>query len=205
MKRCTNGHFYDEEKYDHCPQCDIDENYSSGVGALETNRQYVSNNGIYESGRYSSQYVNEAVYGGDGYTEGYGYLDHYNDKEGEETVALYKKVKGFSPVVGWLVCVEGASKGKDFSIRPERNFIGRDASMDICIGGDNTISSKKHAIISYNPKEAVFRVMPGEGHGIVYLNNNEVFGAEKLKRGDIIQVGETNLIFVPLCGEDFTW
>lgn len=204
MKRCTNGHFYDEEKYTHCPQCDI-ENDSSQTVALESNRRYVNSNPSYGSGMYSPQHTNENVYGTDGYTEGYGYLDHYNEQEGDETVALYKKVKGFSPVVGWLVCVEGASKGKDFVIRPERNFIGRDPSMDICIGGDNTISSKKHAIISYNPKEAIFRVMPGEGHGIVYLNNNEVCSAEKLKRGDIIQVGETNLIFVPLCGEDFTW
>lgn len=213
MKRCKKGHYYDEQQYDHCPRCDMESNEDSETVAIETDRKfsrsssYGSNSYAGESNIYSGSYSEheEPVYGTDGYTEGYGYLDYYNDTSGEETVGLYRKVKGFSPVVGWLVCVDGASKGKDFAIRPERNFIGRDPSMDICIGGDNTISARKHAIISYNPKESVFRVLPGEGHGIVYLNNKEVFNAEELKRGDMIQIGQTNMIFIPLCGEDFTW
>lgn len=204
MKRCKNGHKYDETQYDSCPECNIEND--SKTSAFTSNKGFKSNfgsqppfidynssdNRYYESsdtGLYSSE----------------GYLDSYVNDEGMHTVGLYKKIKGFDPVVGWLVCVEGASRGKDFIIKAERNFIGHDPSMDIRIDGDNTISAKKHAIISFNPKENIFRVIPGDGHGIVYLNNKEVFTAEKLKKGDIIQVGQTHLVFVPLCDETFSW
>ena len=71
--------------------------------------------------------------------------------------------------------------------------------------GDNSISANKHAIISYNPKELAFRLYPGESHGIVYVNNKEVYTAEELKHGDTIQIGQTTLLFVPLCNEKFSW
>ncbi|MGM9937742.1 MAG: FHA domain-containing protein [Candidatus Ornithomonoglobus sp.] len=205
MKMCRNGHRYDETQYDSCPQCDIEND--SKTTAFTSNKQFRSNMTprqdfrSYNSSdnRYSNISSDESMYSSEGY------LDSYVDDSDMHTVGLYKKIKGFDPVVGWLVCIEGASKGKDFIIKAERNFIGHDPSMDICIAGDNTISAKKHAIISFNPKENVFRVGPGDGHGIVYLNNNEVFTAEKLKRNDVIQIGQTSLMFIPFCDENFAW
>ncbi len=204
MRKCKNGHTYDETQYESCPQCDIENDsktaaftsnkrFKSSMPSGSAFRDYSSSNNRFDDSMSDRLYSSE------------GYLDSYVDDYDMHTVGLYKKIKGFDPVVGWLVCVEGASKGKDFIIRAERNFIGHDPSMDICISGDNTISAKKHAIISFNPKENTFRVIPGDGHGIINLNNNEVFNAEKLKRGDIIQIGQTNLIFIPLCDENFSW
>ena len=52
------------------------------------------------------------------------------------------------PVVTWLVCIDGPSKGRDYRIHSQNNFIGRSRSMDICIEGDNTISSERSAVLS---------------------------------------------------------
>lgn len=202
MKICKNGHRYDEMQYDRCPQCEIEN---------ESRTMAFTSNG--NAGNYTNN--NRNVYGASrgGYYDSYGntmyesrtYLDDLDDDQGMHTVGVYEKVKGFDPVVGWLVCVEGASKGKDFRIHAERNFIGRGSSSDICILGDNTISERMHAVISFNPKENIFRINPGEARGIIYLNDNEVFNAEVLKKGDVIQIGQTHLMFIPLCDDSFSW
>jgi hypothetical protein len=78
------------------------------------------------------------------------------------------------PVVGWLVCVAGPDKGRDYRIHAERNFIGRGADMDIAVAGDEQISRKNHAVISYNPKRHTFTIAPGDSHGLTYLNDDEL-------------------------------
>ena len=77
--------------------------------------------------------------------------------------------------------------------------------MDIVITGDLKISSENHAKISYSEKNNRFNLLPGEGRNIIYLNDEEVFSPMPLKAYDLIDFGETKLVFVPLCGEHFTW
>lgn len=124
---------------------------------------------------------------------------------GGKTVALMKKEKGIDPVVGWLVCVNGPDRGVDYRIKGEKNFIGRANNMDICVAHDETISRENHAAVSYNSKKKSFKVLPGEGRGLVYLNGDEVDGPLELEKGDKIELGQTALMFVPLCGDDFDW
>jgi hypothetical protein len=123
----------------------------------------------------------------------------------QKTVALMKKAMGIDPVVGWLVCIEGADKGKDYRIRAQRNFIGRGETMDICIRGDETISRENHTIISYNEKNNGFKIAPGDSKGITYLNDEEVLMAMNITSYDVIEIGKTKLVFIPLCGERFKW
>ena len=112
---------------------------------------------------------------------------------------------GVEPVVGWLVCTEGPSRGKSYTIRGGINAIGRGDRMDITITGDRTISMENHAKISYSDRNNRFNLLPGDGRNIVYLNGEEVFSATPLQAYDLIDFGETKLLFVPLCGERFTW
>lgn len=121
------------------------------------------------------------------------------------TVGLFRKKTGIDPVVGWLVCVAGADKGRDYRLRSDRNSIGRSPNMDVCINGDDTISRERHAYVSFNPKKNVFTLAPGEGRGLIYLNDEEVTGATPLKAYDRIELGDTTLLFMPLCGEQFEW
>ena len=122
-----------------------------------------------------------------------------------KTVGMMQSQMGFDPVVGWLACVAGPSRGKSYTIRGGVNAIGRSERMDIVITGDLKISSENHAKISYSDKHNRFNLLPGEGRNIVYLNDEEVFTPMPLKAYDLIDFGETKLLFVPLCGERFTW
>ena len=122
-----------------------------------------------------------------------------------QTVGMMQSQMGFDPVVGWLACVAGPSKGKSYTIRGGINAIGRSERMDIMVTGDLKISAENHAKISYSEKNNRFNLLPGEGRNIVYLNNEEVFAPMPLCAYDIIDFGETRLLFVPLCGEKFTW
>ena len=122
-----------------------------------------------------------------------------------KTVGMMQSQMGFDPVVGWLACVEGPSRGKSYTVRGGVNAIGRSERMDIVITGDLKISSENHAKISYSDKHNRFNLLPGEGRNIVYLNDEEVFTPMPLRAYDLIDFGETKLLFVPLCGERFTW
>jgi hypothetical protein len=127
------------------------------------------------------------------------------DSQGEETRAIMHKKSGYDPVVGWLICIEGADKGRDYRLHTERNFIGRDPTMDVCISGDNTIARHKHAILSFNPRKNSYRLAPGDTRGMIYLNDEEVDMPQTLNAYDVIEIGETKLLFMPLCGERFQW
>ena len=122
-----------------------------------------------------------------------------------KTVGMMQSQMGFDPVVGWLACVAGPSRGKSYTVRGGVNSIGRSERMDIVITGDLKISAENHAKISYSDKHNRFNLLPGEGRNIVYLNDEEVFTPMPLKAYDLIDFGETKLLFVPLCGEKFTW
>ena len=187
MKRCNNGHFYDDAKYQQCPYCGI-----SNMDASKT-MPIVKPAPAADSGHTVAMSADEMA------------KRQSAAKAEGKTVGFMKKSKGIDPVVGWVVCIEGPTKGKDYRIKSERNFIGRDASMDIAITEDDSISRECHAIISYNPKNSSFRLFPGDGHGLVYHNDEEVFAPTELKRGDIIELGQTKLIFVPLCEGGFEW
>ena len=108
------------------------------------------------------------------------------------------------PVVGWVVCVDGPLRGADWRIRVGYNYIGREVG-DILIQGDSQISREKHAMIAYHNKNRTYYVGPAEGRNIIELNGEPVFNATKLSKFDIITIGATKLMFVPLCDDTFTW
>ena len=194
MKRCNNGHFYDSSKYQQCPYCGI-----SNMDASKTMPIIVPKDETVGSTFGSAVGTTVAMTAEDLKNR------QSSAKDDGKTVGIMKQSKGIDPVVGWVVCIEGPAKGMDYRIKSERNFIGRDASMDIAITSDNGISRNNHAAISYNPKNHCFRLLPGESHGLVYLNDDEVYAPAELKHGDIIELGQTKLVFVPFCGGGFEW
>ena len=111
----------------------------------------------------------------------------------------------FDPVVGWLVCIEGATKGTDYRIHSQNNYIGRSAKMDISIPEDSHISAENSAIIAYDNEDRVFYFGPGSGRNIVRVNGKPALSVEKIEAYDVLTVGTTKLLFVPLCGDRFDW
>jgi hypothetical protein len=191
---CKNGHSYDPEKYSTCPYCGVQVEIDAtrphaGGGTGELN---ATSPGPSAARPGETRAENEQPQGRPG-ADG-------------ETVHIWKKrLGGIDPVVGWLVCIEGPDRGRDYRIHTERNFIGRAPTMDIAITGDPAISRDNHAVLSYNPRRHTFRLAPGDSRGIVYLNDEEVMGAIELQPYDRIELGETKLLFVPFCGERFVW
>jgi hypothetical protein len=125
--------------------------------------------------------------------------------DAEKTIGVLRRRTGVDPVVAWLVCVSGPGRGKDYSICRERSFIGRAREMDVCIRSDPRVSRNRHALISYDPKSNTFKLGPGDANGLVYLNGEEVEAPSVVEPYDRIQLGQTELLFVPFCGKRFRW
>ncbi|CAM4485365.1 MAG: FHA domain-containing protein [Paenibacillus macerans] len=123
----------------------------------------------------------------------------------EKTMPYLGETTGIQPVTGWLVCVEGPQMGQDYRIMAEKNFIGRAEEMHIRIIGDNAVSRRNHAVIVYDPKKRNFYLLPGDASGLAYHNNEAVYSPVELNAYDLIQLGRSKFVFVPLCGPHFEW
>lgn len=119
-----------------------------------------------------------------------------------ETQLLYEKI---TLVCGWLACIEGPRQGISFTLHSGKNFIGRADDMDIRLPGDDAVARRNHAVISYDPKNRVFMLIPGESEGLVYLDDDAVYEARRLTDMSLIKLGRTSLLFRPLCGDSFNW
>mgnify|MGYP002624504751 CR=1 FL=1 len=123
----------------------------------------------------------------------------------DPTVIKVKKKLGFDPVVGWLVCVKGNDIGKDFRLHSGNNFVGRGDESDVRLS-DPSVSRDKHFIVTYDHRGNSYFISCGSGREEVYVNNQILIGgAMQLKRGDIIIVADTVLIFIPFGSDDFQW
>lgn len=114
-------------------------------------------------------------------------------------------LEGFDPIVGWLICTKGPNRGRDYRLHSGTNFIGRSKEMDICIENDQTISKRNAASISYDDRTKAFFIEKGEVRNLIYLNGRSVRSDADIQIYDRIEIGSTELVFVPLCGEKFNW
>lgn len=226
LKKCQEGHYYDGSIYEECPVCreakagNINEgtmpiqsggsNHTIPLGTAAIGGQTAPLGGgrtaPLEGGRTAPVGAGQTAPLRSGFTApltGSGYSEAAKDSG--QTIALVQKEMGIDPVVGWLVCISGAEKGRDYRIHSDNNFIGRGETMDICLRGDDTISRINHAVISYDTRERIFYFSRGDGRSIVRLNGKAMFEAAVLQPYDVIEIGKMELIFIPLCGERFEW
>lgn len=185
MKRCERGHYYDVSVHKECPYCNKESNVSATVAAGMTAA----------AGRQERSNMTMSVF------------DAVNSGGGNEgrTVALIQKDMGIDPVVGWLICIKGGEKGRDYRIHSDNNYVGRSEKMDICIRGDETISRENQAVVTYDSVDHSYYFSPGDGRSIVRVNDKAVFQTTVLQAYDKVTVGKTDLLFLPLCGERFEW
>jgi hypothetical protein len=186
MIRCNQGHFYDDEKNNSCPWCGVPGMASSPDGGDPHNvpTKWEKQDPDVETARLDKGAA--AI-----------------PQEGS-TIAVIKKKTGLDPVVGWIVCVEGLEKGKDYRLHSEKNMVGRSDGMDVVVK-DPTISRENHAFLIFDPKSKAFHVQEGDGRGLVYVNGGQVIGSRVLAPYDSIEMGESKFLFVPFCGERFDW
>ena len=110
------------------------------------------------------------------------------------------------PPVGWLVVIRGPGQGRFVAIGNGSNSVGRDEDDRIRIDfGDETISRRGHSTITYDPRGKKFYLQHGSGKNLTYLEGNPVLAPTELAGFSRIAIGNTELLFVPLCCEQFDW
>lgn len=213
-ERCPNGHFYNPSKFSSCPHCGVS-GIDLGPTVPVTVLPVIHPGGgpgmigptvPMGAGAMAAtvpiQETRTAPIGGWGQGSGeqatVGYYPSRSSSPGAAKGAV-------NPVVGWLVCTAGPDRGRDFRIKAEKNFIGRATSMDICISGDPRVSRENHAVVAFEPRNAEFRLYPGDARGLVYLNSRLVDAPSVLQAYDEVELGDSHLLFVPFCGERFKW
>lgn len=108
--------------------------------------------------------------------------------------------------VGWIVIIEGPGRGCTKEVFYGMNSIGRDYNERIPLDfGDDNISRSSHAYLVFDEKQNEFYIQHGGKSNLVRLNDAPVLSPLPIKHGDIIELGATKLMFVPLCCETFKW
>jgi len=109
------------------------------------------------------------------------------------------------PVVGWVVIVAGPGKGAALPLGYGMNTIGRTNCRVTLNFGDTQVSREPHANITYDPRGRCYYVNHGGGKNLTYINDSPVLQSMQIRGGEVINLGETFLKFVPFCGAEFDW
>lgn len=179
--RCENGHFYDDRKNQECPYCN--KGHSTTEGQTMWQRAEAAEEKA-EHFHIEKQAIAQADEG--------------------LTIGVFSPSKGNDYVVGWLVCIEGADKGRDFRLRHGFNHIGRGGKCDILLENDHKISRSVHCSIIYEDKKNCFYLMPEQGQ-LTYYNDKLLENPVTLSSYDTFEIGESRLQFVAFCGGDRRW
>ena len=108
------------------------------------------------------------------------------------------------PVVGWLAIVAGPGRGEVLPLHYGVNDIGRGTGSRVKLDfGDATIVSDNQAAIIYTARSRRFYLQSIAAEA--WINGRPVRASEELAGGEVLQLGQTRLRFVPLCGPDFDW
>lgn len=177
ITKCEKGHFYDDEKYETCPHCQ-----AGSANKIDDNEKTIA--------KISSDNAKKN-------------LAAFVVSKDERTVSIFSSKGIQAPVVGWLVCVEGNEKGRDYRIKSGRNFIGRAHQMDVVIADDQQISRDNHCSVVFDPKSITYSIVPGSG--VVYKNGEKVLEPQVLNPYDKLTAGGSTLQFVPFCKEGVVW
>ncbi|MCI7726789.1 MAG: FHA domain-containing protein [Clostridiales bacterium] len=200
QRTCSAGHVYDADQFASCPYCNRNTRAiqfgataaPAGYGATTAPAGY----GAAPAGRddtIGQTVMPEAI------------RRRMEQERDNRTVGEFKRKLGYEPVVGWLVCVEGPEVGKDYRLFGRINSIGRAEGNDVVLAQEHTVSQKNHVRLAYDAKHNNFQLIPGEGTNVTYLNDEPLYVPQKLNAYDVLEMGDTKLIFVPLCSERFRW
>jgi len=207
MRRCdANEHYYDDSKHSSCPFCGGNRGNEDKTSLMPNNRRDDTDKTDDTVIAKKKPNIEENIKVNDDNPKT---TVTWGNKKHKDTTASNNETaqKDFSnaPVTGWLVIVEGNQIGKDFRLIPSINNIGRDSSNHVSIDtGDNSISREKHCLIEYHVKSKKFYLE--KVNNSTDLNGNRVGGdGIELNSGDIIEIGNTKLKFIPFCSDEFSW
>jgi len=203
MVRCdANEHHYDNSKHSSCPHCTSGRGNNDKTSLIRGNKtNEAPSKPNVEKETVRREPLAPSSSDGGPKTVAPWMRQRKTDNEKPQASSTYSN----APVVGWLVLIEGEQKGRDFRIIPEINTIGRGTQNTINIDNeDHEIAREKHCLIEYDIKSGEFVLERGSKS--TYHNDKGVRGDGKvLELGDIIEIGNTKLKFIPFCTGDFCW
>ena len=114
-----------------------------------------------------------------------------------------------APVVGWAVVVRGPgqSTGQTFELTYGKNAVGRNSepTTRVRLTDDMQVSRDNSLHILYDRLGREFIAMAGGGQALAFIKGKPVIEPVRLDPYADIQLGETILRVVPLCGPEFDW
>lgn len=201
ITRCSNGHWYDNSVNRSCPHCKLEsEKLSIRLEEIEEDDRTIS---IAEVDVSLGEELGAIIGGFQNNIMPKNGID--SEVEDDRTVSFgFFGLLDQQPVTGWLVCITGTEKGKDFRLHTGKNFVGRSTSMDIVLVDDKKISRDRHCSVTYDPVSNQFYISSERGNP-TYKNEKLLEAPLILEEGDRITIGETSLLFIPFCKEERKW
>jgi len=212
MQQCPNGHLYDDSKNSTCPYC-------GGNGSIDVTVPL--DGAMPQGGGMFPPTAQLGGFGADGavYTPPQPQVIEQRPaaEDFPETMPVgtpfekttYKtdavNENGIAEIRGWLICIDGPKRGVDFRIHGEKNSIGRGEENEIKLDFDTSISKGVNAIIAYDSRNNKFFIYQSASKNNMYINNTLLLTPVELKDYDVIEIGETKLVFRSFCNESFTW
>ena len=196
-KRCENGHFIDES-WDICPYCPA-ESSEHEMPVVRPARAVPPTAPVVEQSRPVTAVPAPA--------SRRDAAPVVQTPPMERTVAVQKadpnapQAKRY--VVGWLVGLNGASRGEAYGVRIGRNVLGRDRRSDIVVNDDQ--ASSHHADLVFRPEERRFILMDHNSTNGTYVNETEIEPRRDLIGQDVVRIGSQKFLFIPLVQDGFYW
>lgn len=194
MINCIHGHQYDMDRFQSCPYCGISleadkKKEKKRRKIISWNKKKKEENEQFVSASAAQDEVTEQI---------------YESNKSEATQYYYEgKEEGEKPVVGWIVCVKGPEKGRDYRLHEAKNRLGRLPRCDVYLPDDQDIVMNTHAEIIFDYKSCRFYITRVEGN--VCVNGQNIYQNTVLSEGDCIQMGQSDFIFIPFCKEGREW
>ena len=193
-KRCENGHFIDDS-WDLCPYC-----------PSESASEDEAPPAVHPRPRHDDG----PVAAPDPYPSGTrGGVDQAPSQprrpQRTVTVAKLEQEAEQAPrfVIGWLIGLNGSSRGESYTIRSGRNVLGRSRSCDIWVHDEQ--ASAHHADLVYRPEEKRYILMDHNSTNGTYVNGVEIEPRRDLVSRDIVTIGSHRLLFVALSDFGLDW
>lgn len=197
LKKCKSGHFYDGDKYSECPHCKnnvekrtlstiekkkITENRDTGNLTKSIFDMNTSEPKPAEKKQEASQPVQQP----------------------HNSVTSFKKTYEYGPVVGWLVGISGNEYGHSYELFATSNTIGSGTGNVVTID-DSRLCNLSHGVICYQVETGRFFMDSEHSDGKVKINNYLVQENVYVNYMDVLEIGTSTYIIIPLCRDGFSW
>jgi len=209
-KRCENGHFIDES-WDLCPYCPAESGEQEIPVVRPTRTPRVEGATEVPAQREPLRPVTAATPAPrrEAVQTERPPMERTQSPPIDRTVAIPKigdagaAGQGKRYVVGWLIGLNGSTRGESYPVRMGRNVLGRDRRSDILVNDDQ--ASSHHADLVFRPEERRFIIMDHNSTNGTYVNEEEIEPRRDLMGRDVIRIGLQKFLFLPLIQDGFYW